>query len=173
MPAVAAALAPYAPAIASGIGLGASAVGGYDSYEGAKKQADAQNQITGYEQQQNQLRQQQMELQSQRSQMETLRNQQRARSLALNSATNQGAQFGSGLSGGYGQIAGQAGTQLLANSQNTSLGEQNFGLDAMISQQKIAYSNAGTQVAQGQGISSVGKSAAGSVQPLFNLFQNK
>jgi len=165
MPAVASAIAGSAA-----LGAVSSAIGGYESYEGAKKQTAAQNAITGYEQQENQVRQQQMELNSQRSQMETLRNQQRARSLALNSATSQGAQFGSGLSGGYGQIAGQANTQLLNNSQNTSLGEQTFALDAQISQQKIAYANAGSQVSLGQGISGIGKDLFASANSIGNLF---
>jgi len=38
---------------------------------------------------------------------------QRARSLALSTATNQGAQFGTGLQGGYGQISGESGTNML------------------------------------------------------------
>jgi hypothetical protein len=164
MPAVAAAIAGSAA-----IGAISSGIGGYESYQGAKKQNAAQNAITGYEQQENQVRQQQMELNSQRSQMETLRNQQRARAMALNAATSQGAQYGSGLSGGYGQISGQANTQLLANSQNTALGEQTFGLDAMISQQKINYANAGSQVALGQGISAFGSNIAGSVKSLSNI----
>jgi hypothetical protein len=165
MPALAA-----AAAISAGVGFASSAIGAAESYEGAKKQANAQNAITGYEQQENQVRQQQMNLNAQRSQMETLRNQQRARSLALNSATSQGAQFGSGLSGGYGQISGQANTQLVNTNQNTALGNQMFGLDALISQQKINMSNAGTQIALGQGISSLGKSAAGVITPLNNLW---
>lgn len=151
-------------------GLISSGIGAAESYEGAQAQTKAQNAITGYEEQENQVRQQQMQLNSQRSQMETLRNQQRARSLALNNATSQGAQFGSGLSGGYGQISGQANTQLLSTNQNTQLGNQMFGLDALISQQKIALSNAGSQIALGQGISSFGKSAAGSIQPINQLF---
>lgn len=162
-----------ATAIAAGVGLVSSAIGAEQSYQGSQAQNKAQNAITGYEQQENQVREQQMELNSQRSQMETLRNQQRARSLALNNATSQGAQFGSGLSGGYGQISGQANTQLLNTSQNTQLGEQSFGLSALISQQKIALSNAGSQIALGQGISSFGKSAAGSIGSLGNLFAPK
>jgi hypothetical protein len=166
MPAIAAAAAG-----AMALGAATSAVGSYESYEGAKQEATASQAITGLQQQQNQVRQQQMDLTAQRSQMETLRNNQRARSMALNSATSQGAQFGSGLSGGYGQISGQTGTNLLNTSQNEALGTQMFGLDAQISQQKIAQSKAGTQVALGQGISALGGGISGSASSIGNLFK--
>lgn len=166
MPAATAAIA----GATSLVGAGVSAVGSYESYEGAKKQTAAQNAITGFELQENQVRQTQMNLNTQRQQMEVLRNNQRARSMALNNATSEGAQFGSGLQGGYGQISGTSGTQELNLSQNQALGTQMFGLDAQISAQKIALANAGSQVATGQGISSLGSNISKSGQPLGNLF---
>jgi hypothetical protein len=69
-----------------------------------------------------------MEVTSRRQQTQNLRSQQMARSMALNTATNQGAQFGSGLQGAYGSISGQSNVNAQSISQNLQLGEKMFDL---------------------------------------------
>lgn len=99
------------------------------------------NQITAYERQVEGQRQQAMELDARRRSLEVLRNQQRARAVALTNANAQGAARGSGLQGGYGQIAGQSGVNLLGISQNLQIGQNIFGLNNQITDQKQAYAD--------------------------------
>lgn len=159
---------PLTAFIAGGSAI-SSVVGGIMSANAAKQQAGIQKNIAGLEMQQDQVRRQAMELSSHRQSMEVLRNAQRARALGLNSATNQGAQQGSGLQGGYGQISGQTNVNQLGISQNLSLGENMFDLNNQISKQKMAYADAGGQLATGQGISSFGKSFSSVLGPALNL----
>jgi hypothetical protein len=151
------------------LSLGVQAYGAYESYEGAKKSASAQNAITGLEQKVEGQRYQAMQLSAQRESLQQLRSAQQARATALSNATGQGAQFGSGLQGGYGQISGQSKNNLLGISQNLQIGTNIFGLDAQISQQKIAMANAQTESATGSGISSFGKSLGSAIGPMASL----
>jgi len=88
------------------------------------------------------LKRQAMESDARRKQLEFIRQQQRARSLGL---TKQGAQFGSGLQGGYGQISGATGTNLTGLSQNLQIGEGIFDFNAGITNQRIALNDLMTQ----------------------------
>jgi hypothetical protein len=99
------------------------------------------NNIVGYEQQIEGQRMQAMNLDARRRSLEVLRNQQRARAVALTNANAQGAARGSGLQGGYGQIAGQTGVNMLGISQNLQIGQNIFGLNNQITGQKQAYSD--------------------------------
>lgn len=89
-----------------------------------------------------------MELDGRRQQMEIIRNQQRARALALTGATAQGAAQGSGLQGGYGQISGITGTNMLGVSQALDIGRSIFGLNQNISDQRVASMDLEYQLAQ-------------------------
>src|SRR5882672_3742875 len=130
-------------AIASGVlGLGMSIFGGVKQSQAAQQMAAAKQQIAGLETQQDTVRRSAMELSAKRQQMEVLRNAQRARSLALNNATSQGAQFGSGLQGGYGQVQGAASWNNLGITQNLDLGEQMFSLNQHINEQKMNIAGA-------------------------------
>jgi len=73
-----------------------------------------------------------MEVDARRQQLEIIRNQQRGRALGLTTATSQGASKGSGLQGGYGQISGQTGVNLLGVQQNLQAGRQVFDANAAI-----------------------------------------
>jgi len=154
------------------VGLISSIFGGIEKYDAAKQTAAAQSQIAGLETQQDAVRRQAMEVGARRQQMEVLRNQQRARSLALNNATSQGAQFGSGLQGGYGQIEGQSGVNLLGISQNLQAGEQMFGLNAQINTQKMNIAGASSTAAMGAGFSSLGSGILGNLGIAKNLSTN-
>lgn len=160
-------------AIASGaVGLGMSIFGGVDQMNAAKQKAAAEQNIASDEMQQDAVRRQAMELSSHRQQMEVVRNAQRARALATNNATSQGAQFGSGLQGGYGQISGQAQWNNLGISQNTQFGEQMFDISNQINQQKQLISGSESLSATGAGISKLGGALMSSFNPIKNLSGN-
>lgn len=155
--------------MASVAGMAVSAYGAFSAASDANKASQASQQISGLESQVNDQRKQAMELSARRQSMEVLRNNQRARSMALNSATNQGAQQGSGLQGGYGQISGQSGVNLLGINQNLEIGRNIFGLDNQINQQKMLISQYQGQEATDQAWSSFGKSLGGSAGTLGNI----
>jgi len=81
------------------------------------------NQIAASEQALEGQRRVAMELDARRRNLEIVRNQQRGRSMALAAATAQGARRGSGLQGGYAQISGQTGVNMLGVNQNLQIGE--------------------------------------------------
>jgi hypothetical protein len=158
------------PLLLAAVGL--QVAGTVIGMSGASQAHQSQQQITQLEMQQDQTRRQMMEITARRQQMEVLRNQQRARSLALAAAVNQGASFGSGLAGGYGQIAGQTNTNLTAIGQNLAAGRHMFDLNAQISQQRMNISDAQSTMAMGQGISSIGSAIGGSMGPMGNILGN-
>lgn len=138
------------------IGAGAAIYGTVKQNKAAKQQAAAQQQQIQAEQQAEALRRQQMELEARRRQREIIRNQQKARAMALATSTNQGAALGSGLQGGYGQIAGDAGTQQLNTAQNLMIGRGIFDANVGVSNAKMAYASASSDMATGRTISSLG-----------------
>ncbi len=81
-----------------------------------------------------------MEVDARRQQLEIIRQQQRGRALALTNATSQGARYGSGLQGGYGQIGGQTGVNILGVQQNLEIGRNIFGFNENISNNRVAQS---------------------------------
>lgn len=145
-------------------GLLLSLMGSMKSSTAASGYYDTQKNIAGLEGQVNDQRKAAMEVDARRRQLEVVRNNQRARAMALTSATNQGAAYGesSGLQGAYGGIGGQSETNLLGVNQNLEIGRNIFGLDTKISQQRIAASGFQSQQNQGQGLSSLGNSIMGS-----------
>jgi hypothetical protein len=173
-------------AIISLVGLGTSIFGANKSAQSAKQataaaqgEADSSEQQALLEKQVNAQRQQQMVLTSNRQQLQTIRNTQLARSMALTSATGQGANFGTGLQGGYGQISGDANTSLLGIRQNTEIGQNIFSLDNLIDDQKIRYAQFGAQLATAQGgvqagagLSALGGAIGKTAGPLSSLFGN-
>lgn len=137
-------------------GLGLQAYGTSQSVSAAKQSAQYNQQIAASQQRQEALRQQQMELDARRRQRESIRQAQRARSIALAAANNQGAQFGSGLPGGFGQVSGEMNTQLLGVQQALQLGRENFGESQNISNARYGLAGTQSQAAFGAGLSSLG-----------------
>lgn len=158
--------------IAGAAGLGMSIFGGSEKVEIAKKQAAIQQQMTQTELQQDAVRRKAMELSARRQQMEVLRHAQRARSMALASATNQGAAQGSGLQGGYGQIRGAAEWNMGGIQQNLDFGRQMFDLNAVLSQQKMRMAALGGDAATAQAWSGMGSTLMGSAGTIKNLAGN-
>ena len=154
--------------------LSAASIGlqifGASKASAAAQQANAaEQQIVGLEQQENAQRHQQMELDASRKSMQDLRNAQRARAIGLSNATSQGAQFGSGLQGGYGQISGESGTNLLGISQNRQIGENVFSLDSQITQQRLVASKAKSDEITANAYSSFGKDIGSAVPAVGKL----
>lgn len=111
----------------------------------------------------NYQKQQQMQLQASRMQLENFRNVQRARAQGLNTAVSQGAQFGSGLQGGQAQATDQGYTNALGINQNLEIGNNIFGYNNAISQDRIKSAGLQSQsaalggdAATASGISSLG-----------------
>lgn len=150
----------------AGIGLGvASFFGGSDA---AQKQADIQKQIFAQQQKIEQQKRLGMELDAQRRTIQTVRSVQQARSIALNNATAQGAGKGSGLMGGYAQIAGQGNTGLLAINQNLDIGRNISDSNQAISGLNMQLADAKADSDFWSGLGSLGGSltkAAG--MPMF------
>lgn len=146
-----------------------SILGGNKAAEAQQQQAALSSRNAQYEMQIDQQRRQMMELDAQRKQMEVVRNAQRARSMALSSQTNQGAQFGSVRGGSLGQISGQTGINTLAISQDLGIGENIFGLNQQIDQNKIQMAALGGQVASGQGEMMFGSALGSATSSLSNM----
>lgn len=152
-------------------GLGLSGYGLSQSMAGSEAYASAQAEAIRIEQLIEAQRKRAMELDAKRKNIELVRTQQRARSIALTAATAQNAQLGSGLQGGYGQIGGQVGFEQLGILQNLDIGRRIFGLNAALSEQKIAMGNAQSQMYTGQGMMSLGGSLMNSAGTLGKIGQ--
>lgn len=140
-----------------------------------------QGQIAGLEGSANAQRQQQMALSAQRQQLENFRNMQRVRAQGLNAATQQGAQFGTGLAGGQAQATDQGYFNSQGIQQNLEIGNNLFSIDNQISQQKLALSGlqsstnvalSGIQsnMATDQGIANVGGAMMKGAGTMSNIF---
>lgn len=151
------------------VGLGLSIFGGTQKAKASAEIAGAQQQIAGIEMQQDEVRRQSMRISARRQQMEVLRNAQRGRSLALQNATTQGGQFGSGLQGGYGQVEGATNWNLAGIQGSLQSGEHMFDLNRLIGGQKQRIAAAGGQAATASGISSIGSALLGSVGGLGKI----
>jgi hypothetical protein len=131
-------------------------VGTVMQMQASKKASEAQQQEIALQRKVEEERRKQMELEARRKQLEIIRQQQRARSMALATTTAQGASFGSGLPGAYGQIAGVSGFNMQGVNQNLEIGRNIFGFNSQISDARMAYADAQGMQATGMGISSLG-----------------
>lgn len=105
--------------IAGLVGTGVQAYGAMQANKGAKKAEE--------------LRMRQMNLEAARERRQVVRQSVIARSEALSNATAQGAQGGSGLQGGFGQIANQQGQNTTAINQGQEIGMGMFAANKQIS----------------------------------------
>lgn len=155
--------------IANVAGIGIGIAGALGAANAAKKKSGAERAIAGFEMQADQQRRQAMELNASRQSLQTLRNAQQARSISLAAATNQGAQFGSGLAGGQATVSGQAGNSLLGISQNLEIGRNLFNINQNIDAAKMTVADAETQMATDQALMSVGSSLGKGVGAFKNI----
>lgn len=154
-----------------GAGLIMSATGTGFSLFGSSQANEANQQIAQLQMQQNAVRKTAMEVSARRQQTENLRNTQLQRSMAINSATNQGAQFGTGLQGGLAQVQNTGMWNAVGIGQSLDAGRQMFALDDQINTQKQNLSSAQTTMATGQGISSMGSSLMGAAGKFGQMSQ--
>jgi hypothetical protein len=157
---------PVGMAAGAAAGIGLSIFGGLKSYDAAKQQYGVTQQIQGLEMQAEAQRKQMMELNAKRMMTQNVRNTQRARSMALSTATGQGSQYGSATAGAYGQISGQSGVNLLGVSQQLGAGENLFGINKDIMGLRQQYTQLGSQSYTGQMMSNLG-STIGRTAPLI------
>jgi hypothetical protein len=138
------------------IGLGIAAVGtgvqAYGSMQAAEASQDAEK-----------LRKKQMSLDAMRKRREVLREAMLARSTALSNATAQGAEEGTGLQGGFAQIAGQAASNISHINQSEDIGKGIFDANATA---------AGAQgiASIGQGAQNFGLTMSGKADQLSRIF---
>lgn len=138
------------------VGVGSAIFGVGSSVIGASNQADAQQQMLGIQAKQQKQRQDLFEIEQQRKRIESLRQGQVAASTARANAVGQGAQFGSGLLGGIGEIQGETNYNILGINQNTMVGENLFGLDQQLTDAKINSAQATSMQQMGQSMTSFG-----------------
>jgi hypothetical protein len=161
---------PVSMLVSSGIGLGLQGVGTVLSSSAISDANQAQLSAIKLEQKQEALRRQQMEFTNKRLQLENLRKAQQAKAIALTVSTSQGASKGSGLQGGYGQIAGQTNWNQQGLGATLGIGQGMFDLNAQISQQKMNYAQANQEAQFGQGISALGGHLVNSSKTFGQLF---
>lgn len=147
-----------AGAAVSAAGLGMSIFGGLDQAGIAKQQAQVSGDIATQEQGINNQKQQAMELAGRRQQLEIIRNNQRARALAENNATNQGAQFGSGLQGGLAQVQDESLFNLSGVNSALETGRNIAGFNQNITKDKLRLAQLGGNAATAGGFASLGGS---------------
>lgn len=140
------------------VGLGMQIFGGAGQAENAQQAAAVSQDVAKQEQGINDTKQKQMELEGRRTQMENIRNNQRARAMAENSAVNQGAQFGSGLQGGLGQIQDQSMFNMSGVNSALTFGRQINTYNQAISSDKQQLAQIQGDSATNQGIMSLGGS---------------
>lgn len=151
-----------------GAAVGLQAYGSYKQTDAAKKLSESQQVVAQQEAKAEEVRMRAMELDARRRTTEMLRQEQRARAMALATSTAQGAGTqSSGLQGGYGQIAGQSGVNMLGVQQNLGFGRELFGINQGISQQRFLQAGYSGQAAMGRGYSALGSSLLG-VAPQFS-----
>lgn len=150
-------------------GFGLGVYGSLGAAGASKQEAQISKQIAGLEIQADQQRKTAMEISARRMQTESVRNAQRARSMALQNATTQGAQFGSGLQGGYGSIEGQSAFNQLGVSQNLQIGENLFGINQQIDVQKMAMADAKSTESTDMAIGGLGKGLGSVVGDVFKI----
>lgn len=149
--------------ISSATGLGIEGIGalttGVGDYLNYQNQTGINNANAAIRADQQQIQSQNfnlMTLQSNRSSLEVLRRTQQARAQATAAATNQGAQFGSGLQGGLAQESDQGANNSLGIAQNLAIGKNIYGLNQAIDQQQSTLASYQTKAATGAGIASAG-----------------
>jgi hypothetical protein len=153
-------------------GAGLSVYSALMGSSAAKQSANISSQIAGVQEQENQQRQLAMQISARRQQTEIIRNTQRARAMSLTTASNQGAAFGSGLSGAQAGIQGQGAYNLQGVNQQLQVGNAIFGMDSQIDQYKVQLAQLGGQEATYSGLGALGGALGRSAGPLGNMAGN-
>lgn len=156
--------------IAALFGLGETISGANEASSAARQEAAISGNIANIQIKENSVRQQAMELSAQRQKIEIARQVQLSQAKNLAAATNQGGQFGSGLSGGQAQATTAGAFQSTGINQNLMLGREMFGFDTQIDQQKIAMAGAQSDLATAQGKMAIGGAITNVGMSFMNMF---
>lgn len=143
-------------------GLGVQAFSAYEASGYEKNISNASQNISRLQQQQNVVKFAQSQLTGRRNALQEIRNAQVSRSLALASSNQAGAGttgHSSAYGGAQGQIAGQAGTNLLGINQNLLSGKMMFDLSNRISAEEQIIAQNQSKVSMWQGLGGVGQGA--------------
>lgn len=138
------------------VGLGLQIFGGQKQSEASQQAARISQDEARQEQGINDLKQQAMESNARRQQMDIVRNQQRMRAMSIQTATTQGAQFGSGLQGGLAEVTDQSLFNQVGISSAVEIGRGINKYNTAISADKMQMAQAQSDSAQGAGWSSLG-----------------
>lgn len=155
--------------IIAAAGVAASAIGLFGASEANEQQAEYQRQALALQKQEQAERRKAMDLDARRRRREIIRQGIAARSLALTTATAQGAQFGSALPGAYGGIEGRTGVNTLGVNQNQEIGGRIFDLKGQINDAYAGAALAGSRAATGQAITQFGNTLLTNSQNLAKL----
>lgn len=132
--------------IIAGIGLVGAGIGAY----GAVKQAQGARTLAAQQQKAETIREAQTNVEATRNRRSMIRQAVLARAQAVNNATQQGAEGGSGLQGGQAQISSEANSAIVATNQNQDISSNMFATNR-------AIAGAQSTMATGSGISSLGQ----------------
>lgn len=156
-----------------GIGLALQAFGTIANFGSQQQIYDSQKRIQALQGQEDDQRKQAMELDAAQRKRRIVRTAIAARSQALATATNQGAEGGSALAGAYGGIMGQTGENELGVNQNLYIGRNLFGLKHQETLEQTKISDAQSRSAFFSGLSSLGGGLvknSGSIDKLSTYF---
>lgn len=128
--------------IATVASIGLGAVGTAVQVRGANAASKAQQKAE-------KARKAQMRLEADRERRNIIREAQMARAVALSNATSEGAEDGSGLQGGYGQISGRAGSSIVGVNAGEKIGSTIFNANAQ-------QARANGLISTGQGVTGLG-----------------
>lgn len=151
------------------VGLGMSLYGGMGQAAVSKQQAAVSSDIAGQEQNINVQKQQQAQLEERRSSLQNMRQAQQMRAQATAAATNQNAQFGSGLKGGIAGVTNQENQNQEGLNQNWQTSQNIFGYNSAINSDKMQLASLGGTAATYAGISSLGGSLTSNAKTIGGL----
>jgi hypothetical protein len=151
------------------IGLGLKLWGGFSAMSAAKEAHGVESQITDLGNQVTDQKRIQMQMDAGRRNLEIFRRTQQLKAQSLAGATAGNSQFGSGEAGGQGAITSAGFFNAEGVNNNLAIGQNIFGLDKQISNQKLALSGIQTTIATDQGIGSTGSSMMGSAETVGKL----
>lgn len=150
----------------------------------AQKQIAIQKQIIGKQREAQDVYQEAAQLDARRRTLESLRQGQQARALAISTAFNQGAGYGSGLQGGLAQVQGKTAFNVQGITQNLSLNNSLFGINSDIStlREQLAetgfiegapafINGSGSRAAFAQGLASFAGSAVSATNTVIKAFE--
>lgn len=156
-------------AVLGAVGVGLQAFGMAKSVHAAKEASQASQAEIAANMQAEEARKQQMNLDAARRRREDIRQSIQAGSQALSNATAQGAELGSGLAGGYGQISGRTGTSITGINEAQGIGNRIFAAHMAAGQAGIQEAYWRGQMGFGNAMSSLGGAIITNERPLMDI----